>query len=123
MIKLENSDYNDADPHSDQHKADGHGESEEGNKPITSPSKGSKWIFALKREELRKNQMLERQRQEREKRLQRLFARDTLNADDESEDEDIGALLDRGAAIKGFDETLGKIDSYLRAEMKLVNAW
>jgi hypothetical protein len=31
--------------------------------------------------------------------------------------------LDRDAAIKNYDETLGRIDKYLRAEMKLLNAW
>ena len=51
QIKIENLDDNDADPQSVQHKADGHGESEDGSKPLTTTSKGSKWISALKREE------------------------------------------------------------------------
>jgi hypothetical protein len=65
--------------------------------------------------------MLEKQRLEREKRLQKLFAQKT--EDDGDSDDDINRLLDQNATIKNYDATLGKIDSFLRAEMRLLNAW
>ncbi len=38
-------------------------------------------------------------------------------------DDETTQFLDRDAAIKTYDATLGRIDKYLRAEMKILSAW
>ena len=53
--------------------------------------------------------------------MEKLFSGKVDGGDDS--DDDVSRLLDQNAAVKAYDETLGKIDNYLRAEMQLLNDW
>ena len=54
--------------------------------------------------------------------MQRLFENASAEFELDSDDE-TAKQLDRDAAIKNYDDTLGRIDNYLRAEMKILSAW
>ena len=74
----------------------------------------SKWIQALEKEKEQRETKEEQERAARRARLAKLFD------EDEHFEED---RLDAGAADQGLNDYLGKIDTHLEVEKKILQAW